>query len=153
MVPRWLAGRRGARRTASRRWWRWCRRATGRTVSRRHRTSTALHIVTTLTGAALKPEAGAQHGLRCRRAVHHDVAAACRGLRLRDAGLDVGDVPGMPRRWSVRHRSGEDEDRHAVVVVAGPPAGMVEGTWPVITAPVAIISSKTSPSGPASPGR
>jgi hypothetical protein len=43
----------------------------------------------------------------------------------------------------------EDPDRHAVVMVAVPPARRLKGARPATTAPVAIISSSTWPLSPA----
>jgi hypothetical protein len=43
---------------------------------------------------------------------------------------------------------GEDEDRHATVVITLPAPGQLEGAPPEITAPVARASRNTCPLGP-----
>jgi len=60
--------------------------------------------------------------------VYHHGAIARGGPGLRGAGLDVGDEPGAARRH-VRFvwRVGEDEDRHAVVVITLPAPSQFEG--------------------------
>ena len=56
--------------------------------------------------------------------------------------LDVGDVADQRRlcRVAVGRMEAEDEDRYAVVMIAGPAAGDVEGSPLATTAPVPINS-------------
>jgi hypothetical protein len=60
--------------------------------------------------------------------VHHHVAVARGGPGLLGGVFDVGDELRAARRnISVVDVAGEDEDRHAVVVVALPAPGQLEG--------------------------
>jgi hypothetical protein len=76
--------------------------------------------------------------------VHEDVAIAggCFGL-LHAGGDAIGDVVDLLERVRGGWLVGRNEDRDAVVMVAVPVAGEVPVRFPVITAPVASISSNT----------
>jgi len=76
----------------------------------------------------LVEQPGPQRRLRRAGTVHHHGAIARRGPGLLSAVFDVGDELRTARRnISVVDAMGEDEDRHAVVVITLPAPGQLEG--------------------------
>jgi hypothetical protein len=89
-------------------------------LSEQHRDDVELELI---------EDTGRQRELRDRGAVHRDLLVAGGLLGASHGGFDVGDVGHERPAADVDPRlvAAEDEDRHAVVVIAAPAAGRLEG--------------------------
>ena len=98
----------------------------------------------------LVEDAGGERELRDRGAVDQHVPVAGGALGLGHRGRDVVHIGDQRPLADVDAglTAAEDPDRHAVVVVAAPAAGRLEGPRPATTAPVAMNSSTTWPLAP-----